>query len=112
MTRGLGLVLLLISLAFGGYLFAQEAKTEGPTSQAAQQAETQASVEASAETFNAALPELQAWFTDHGTYAGAALTPDYGVVVVRADAGSYCLQTADRSAHEIGPGGSPAAGPC
>lgn len=112
MTRNVGLVLLLLSLFVGGYLFAQEAKTEGPTSPAAQQAETQASVEASAETFNAALPELQAWFTDHGTYAGATLTPDYGVAVVRADATSFCLQTTDGSAHEVGPGGSPAAGAC
>jgi hypothetical protein len=112
MTRGLGLVLLVLSLALGAYLFAQEAKTEGPTSPAARQAETQASVEASAETFNAALPELQAWFSDHGTYAGASLTPDYGVVLAQADATSFCLQTSDGSAHEVGPGGSPSAGAC
>ena len=112
MTRSVGLVLLLLSLAVGGYLFAQQAKTDGPTSTVAQQAEAQASVEASATSFNAALPTLQAWFEDHGTYAGASLPPAYGVVVRRADASSFCLQTADRSAHEVGPNGTPSAGPC
>ena len=33
-----------------------------------------------------------------------------GVTLVRADASGWCLQTA--SAHEVGPGGTPAAGPC
>ena len=112
MTRSLGLVVLVLSLAIGGYLLAQQAKTEGPTSTVAQQAEAQAAVAASASSFNAALPELQAWFTDHGTYAGATLDAGYGVVVARADGTSFCLQTADGAAHEVGPGGSPAAGAC
>ena len=112
MTRSLGLVVLLLSLAAGGYLFAQQAKTDGPASTVARQAEAEASVEASATSFDAALPTLQAWLEDHGTYAGVSLPPAYGVAVVRADASSFCLQTADRSAHEVGPGGAPAAGPC
>jgi hypothetical protein len=112
MTRSLGLVLLVLTLALGAYLVAQQAKTEGQTSTVAQQAEAEAAVEASASSFNAALPQLQAWFTDHGTYAGATLSADYGVAVARADATSFCLQTADGSAHEVGPGGSPVAGAC
>jgi hypothetical protein len=110
MTRSLGLVLLVLSLAVGGYLFAQQAKTEGPASTAAQRAETQAAVAAAATSFDAALPVLQAWFADHGTYAGVALPPSDGVAVVRADAASYCLQGGDL--HEVGPGGTPAPGPC
>ncbi|HEY3541987.1 MAG TPA: hypothetical protein VGK79_05545 [Gaiellaceae bacterium] len=112
MTRSLGLVALVLSLAVGGYLFAQQAKTDGPASKVAQQAEAQASVEAAATSFNAALPTLQAWFEDNGTYAGVSLPPAYGVAVARADASSFCLQTADRSAHESGPNGTPSAGPC
>jgi hypothetical protein len=112
MTRSLGLVLLVLTLAVGGYLFAQQAKTDGPTSAVAQQAEIQASVDAAATSFNAALPELQAWFADHGSYAGATLPASFGVTVARADATSFCLQTADGSAHEVGPGGTPAAGTC
>jgi hypothetical protein len=111
-TRSLGLIMLVLSLAIGGYLFAQQSKTEGPTSTLAQQAEAQASAAASATSFDAALPELQAYFADHGTYAGASLPAAYGVTVVRADASSFCLQTADGKTHEAGPGGSPASGPC
>jgi hypothetical protein len=112
MTRSLGLVMLLISLAIGGYLFAQSSKTDGPTSAAAQQAETQAQVNASATSFNAALPTVQAYYADEGTYAGLTLPPAYAVSVVRADATSYCLQSLDGTSHEAGPNGTPQSGPC
>ena len=52
---------------------------------------------------------LQQWHQAHGTYAGAASGVS-GVTVVSADANRWCLQTA--TAHELGPGGTPAAGPC
>ena len=52
---------------------------------------------------------LQQWFQAHGTYAGAD-SGVAGVTVVRADGKTWCLQTA--SAHEVGPDGTPAAGPC
>jgi len=106
------MILLVLTLAVGGYLFAQQSKTEGPTSQAAQQDEAQATAAAAATSFDAALPTLQAWYADHGTYAGAVLPPAYGVTVVRGDATSFCLQSADGQAHETGPSGAPATGPC
>jgi hypothetical protein len=112
MTRSLGMVLLVLTLAIGGYLFAQQAKTNGPTSQATQQEEAQAAAAASGTSFDAAVPTLQAWYADHGTYAGAALPPSYGVTLVRGDATSFCLQSADAQTHETGPNGAPAAGPC
>jgi hypothetical protein len=112
MTRSLGMVFLVLSLAVGGYLFAQQSKTEGQASPVAQQAEAQASVAAAATSFDAALPTLQAWYADHGTYAGVSLPAAYGVTVGRADAAAFCLQTPDRSAHENGPNGAPAAGAC
>ena len=112
MTRSLGLVLFVLTVAIGGYLFAQQAKTNGPASQATRQAEAQASTAASATSFDAALPTLQAWYADHGTYAGAVLAPAYEVTVVRGDATSFCLQSADGQSHENGPNGAPAAGPC
>jgi hypothetical protein len=110
MTRSLGLVFLLVSLAVGGYLVAQQSKADGPASTAALQAETQAAAAASATNFDAAAPELQAWYADHGTYAGGTLPPAFGVTIVRADATSYCLQAV--GGHENGPGGSPEPGPC
>jgi len=106
------MVLLVLTLAIGGYLFAQQSKTSGPTSQAVQQDEAQATAAASGTSFDAAAPTLQAWYADHGTYAGATLPPAYGVTVVRADATSFCLQSADGQAHETGPNGAPATGPC
>ena len=106
------MVLLVLTLAVGGYVFAQQSKQEGPASQAAQQAEAEAAAAASATSFAAALPTLQAWYADRGTYAGAALPPSFGVTLVRGDATSFCLQTADGQSHETGPNGAPAPGPC
>src|SRR5262245_611541 len=52
---------------------------------------------------------LQQWYQAHGTYAGA--DPGVpGVTLVRADGAGWCLQTAN--AHEAGPDGTLAAGPC
>ena len=107
MTRSLSLIVLLVALAVGGYLYASQAKTTTPP---AQQIETQAETTASAANFDAALPELQAWFVDHGTYGGLTLPPVDNVVVVRADAVSYCLQSGGQ--HLAGPNGVPAPGPC
>jgi hypothetical protein len=107
MTRALSLVLVLVALTVGGYLYMSQAKTAEPQ---AQQVETQADAAASATSFDAVLPELQAWFADHGTYAGVSLPPADNVVVVRAGATSYCLQSAGR--HLAGPNGVPAPGPC
>jgi hypothetical protein len=113
-SRTLGLPLLLVALLVGGYLFTQQSKSVGPTSAAVTQAEAQASSAASATSFAAALPTLQAWFADHGSYAGVTLPPAYAVTVVRADATSYCLQSGAPPAvsHLSGPGGSPQPGPC
>ena len=110
MTRSLLLPLLLVSVAVGGFLFVRQAQTSGTTSSVAQQAETQASQDAAATGFNAALPELQAWFADHATYAGVTLPPAFAITVVRADATSYCLQSGNE--HLNGPGGQPQPGPC
>ncbi len=114
MARTLGLPLMLVALLLGGYLFTQQSKTAGPTSAVVTQAEAQASNDAAATSFDAALPELQAWFADHGTYAGVSLPPAFAVTVVRADAASYCLQagTAPAESHLLGPGGQPQPGPC
>jgi len=106
----MGLPLLLVALAVGGFLFVKQSQSVGPTSSVATQAETQAADAASATNFDAAAPTLQAWFADHATYAGVTLPPAYGVTVVRADATSFCLQSG--AEHEIGPGGQPLPGPC
>jgi hypothetical protein len=110
MTRSLLLPLLVISLAVGGFLFVRDAQTSGPTSSIAQQAETQAQVDAAATNFDGVLPVLQAWYAESGTYAGATLPPGSGVVLARADATSFCLQSGTE--HLDGPGGAAQPGPC
>ena len=107
MTRSFGLVFVLVSVALGGYLYSAQGKT---TTDVSQRAETQATAFASGASFDAALPTIQLWYDDHGTYAGLSLPPVYGVTVARAGATSYCLESAD--AHLAGPGGSAAPGRC
>ncbi len=112
--RGLSFVSLLAALAIGGYLFYAQTKTVGPTSEAAERAEQQAGAEVATANFQAAAPVLQAHYAEHATYAGAPLTPNYGVTLVRGDATSYCLQTNTGGAvqHLVGPAGAPTPGPC
>ncbi|HKU58079.1 MAG TPA: hypothetical protein VJP39_00625 [Gaiellaceae bacterium] len=110
MARSLVLPLLLISLAVGGFLFVRDARTSGPTSTVAQQAETQAQVDVAATNFDGVVPVLQAWYAENATYAGATLPPGSGVVLVRADATSFCLQSGTE--HLVGPGGVAQPGPC
>jgi hypothetical protein len=107
MTRALMLPLLIIVVAVGGFLSVRSSQSSRQTQQ---QAETQASLAASATDFAAAFPALQAWFADHGTYAGVTLPPAFAVTVVRADATSYCLQAGTE--HLDGPGGAAQPGPC
>src|SRR4051794_988732 len=54
-------------------------------------------------------PRLHPRVQAHGTYAGAD-SGVAGLTVVRADGNTWCLQSAN--AHEVGPDGTPAPGPC
>jgi len=101
---------VLVVALIGIYLYTQDAKSNGPTSAAGQQAITQAQSEVAATNFAQADAAMQAYYTQSGTYAGAALPVGTGVVLVRADAYSYCLQAGDE--HEDGPGGQPQPGGC
>ena len=115
MTRLLGLPALVVVLAIGGYLYAKDAKSNGPSSPTVTQAIAQANTAVAATNFHGADTALQAFFAQNGNYAGAMLPPGSGVVLVRSDASSYCLQAtaADGSAqHENGPGGQVQPGAC
>ena len=114
MSRAVGMVLVLASLAVAGYLFVAQSRTAGPTASAVTRAETQAVSVAAASNFQGAAASLQAWYAANATYAGAALPPGSGVTLVRGDASTYCLQTVAGGAveHELGPGGQPQPGPC
>ena len=114
-TRTLGLMLLVVPLLIGGYLFVQQSKTSGPGAPAYTQAVTQAQGVVAATNFEAMASVLQGWYASNGTYAGAVLPPGSGVALVRADATSFCLETigsATPTMHETGPSGTPQPGAC
>jgi hypothetical protein len=114
MSRLLSLPLLLLTALVFGFLAVTQARDSGPTSKTATHAKTLAVQAATGVNFRAADAAMQAFYASSSTYAGATLDPSFQVAVVRADATSYCLQASvnGQVQHEIGPGGTPAAGPC
>jgi hypothetical protein len=114
MSRGFGIVALVCSLGIVAILMALNMSQNGPTSSSAKKAEAEATAAVGGLNFTGAATELEAYKAEHATYSGAALPPSFGVTVVRADAASYCLQAGVGGTvqHYVGPGGTPAAGPC
>ena len=110
MLRVLSVPAILITLFVGAYLSTQSMRSNGPTSPSGQQEIAQAHSATAGLNFSQAAPALQAYFDENQTYAGATLPPGSGVVLVSADASSYCLQSGNE--HEVGPGGQPQPGPC
>jgi hypothetical protein len=114
MSRSFGLVVSICSLAIVALLMAMNMSHNGPNSKTAKTAEAQATAAVGSLNFTGAATELEAYKSEHATYAGAVLPPAFGATVVRADATSYCLQAGIGGTvqHFIGPGGTPATGPC
>jgi hypothetical protein len=114
MGRTFGLVATVSSLAIVGVLTMLSMGHNGPTAKSTKVAEAQATAAVSRLNFTAAATELEAYKSEHATYAGATLPPAFGATVERADATSYCLQAGIGGGvqHFTGPGGTPAAGPC
>ena len=110
MLRVLSVPAILITLFVGAYLSMQNVRSNGPTSPSRQQEIAQAHSATAGLNFNQAAPALQAYFDENQTYVGATLPPGSGVVLVTADATSYCVQSGDE--HEVGPGGQPQPGAC
>jgi hypothetical protein len=113
-TRGIGLILALISLAIVGGLMAMQSTTQGPASVAGKHDEARALTAASSVTFLQVTQLLQGDVGQNGTYVGAQLPPGSDVTLAQATATTYCLEATVSGAavHESGPGGSPAPGPC
>ncbi len=114
MTRGVGLIFAVISLAITGALFALQSKSQGPTSAAATHAESQALATAASAGFAPVDQFLQLAHAQSDTYVGAQLPAGTGVTVVGASSTNYCLELTITGAvlHENGPGGTPASGHC
>jgi len=112
--RVFGLVSMVCSLAIVAVLMAVSMGHNGPTSKTTKRAEAQATAAVGSLNFTGAATELEAYKSEHATYAGAVLPPAFGVTVMRADAATYCLQAGVGGTvqHFTGPGGAPATGPC
>ena len=112
--RLFGLVAMVCSLAIVGVLMMLSMSHNGPTSNNTKLAKAQATADVGSLNFTGAATELEAYKSEHATYAGAVLPPAFGATVVRADASTYCLQAGVGGTvqHFTGPGGAPATGPC
>jgi len=113
-VRGVGLLVLLISLAVVGGLTMTQGKSQGPTSAAATQEESLALTTAAESLFSQVVQALDGEYAQNGTYVGAQLPPGSGVVLAQATSTAYCLNANVNGTvmHETGPGGSPVNGPC
>jgi hypothetical protein len=107
MVRGISLLSLLVALLVGGWLLT--AQHSSPSRATATQAVDEAQQAANGVAFQQAQAQLEQFRALNGTYAGASLA-GFGVTLARADAGSYCIQTA--TAHLAGPGGAATPGTC
>jgi hypothetical protein len=115
--RAFSYILLLATLAIGGYLVLKAAQTTGPTSANEQQAEDAANQVSASINLQQATPVLEAWFNETGSYVGAQsqLPPAFSVTLVRADKFSFCIQAGAGTnvQHMNGPNeNAPIAGPC
>jgi hypothetical protein len=116
-TRGLGLLTLVLTLVASAYLFAAQWGGTGgaPKVSDAERSGAVAAANTVAASVAAAQAERElALFHDaNGTYAGATVHAD-GVQVIRADATSYCLriEAGETSLYDGGPGGRLASKPC
>jgi Tfp pilus assembly protein PilE len=107
MARGFSVISLLIALCIGGWLLT--AQQSSPSRQQTTQAVAAARQAAAGVAFQQAEAQLEQTHSLNGTYAGTSLA-GFGVTLVRADASTYCIQTA--TAHLAGPGGTAARGAC
>jgi hypothetical protein len=112
MARGLSFIPLLVSLAVGAwFLSGQLGQTPSPGT--VTQALGQVREAAAGLTFVQAVTQLEQFHATSGTYVGAPLA-GLKVKLVRANAGSYCMQAtvSGNAYHVAGPGGTALSGPC
>jgi len=116
MTRGLGLVSLVVSLVISGMLFSSQLTHGGskPASPKQNQIVQQANSVAADAAAMQAEHELAAYQADRGTFVGATVTDVSGVTVLHAEPTTFCLQIASNGGvlYDAGPGGTPGAQRC
>ena len=116
MTRGLGLVSLVVSLVVSLMLFSSQLTGGGskPASPKENPIVQQANSVAAEAAAMQAEHELAAYQADRGTFVGANVTDVAGVTVLHAEATTFCLEIASNGSvlYDAGPGGTPSAQRC
>jgi hypothetical protein len=111
MTRGLGLVSLVATLAISGMLFSSQLNGGGsnPTTPKQNPIVQQASSVAATAAAMQAERELAAYQAEQGTFVGAIVTDIAGVTVLHTEPTTFCLQIASNGGllYDAGPGGTP-----
>ena len=108
MARGVLLLSLVVALLLAGLLWRTQLG-HSPGGTTATREIDQARQATAALNLQQAVVALEQYHTLNGTYAGASLA-GFGVTLARADASSYCIQTA--YAHLVGPNGTAQPGAC
>ena len=116
MTRGLGLVSLVVSLGISGMLFSSQLSggaSNGSSPQQGQIVQQANAVAASAAAMQAER-ELADYQAQTGTFTGATLTDVSGVTLLHAEPATFCLRIVSNSGvlYDAGPGGTPSKQPC
>jgi hypothetical protein len=116
MTRGLGLVSLVVSLVISLMLFSSQLTGGGskPVSPKQNPIVQQASSVAADAAAMQAEHELAAYQADRGTFVGATVTDISGVTVLHAEPTTFCLQIVSTGGalFDAGPGGTPTSQRC
>ena len=112
MTRGLGIVSLVVSLVISLMLFSSQLTRGGSKPKPASPKENPIVQQANSVAAEAAAMqaehELAAYQADRGTFVGATVTDIAGVTVLHAEPTTFCLQIAsgDGVLYDAGPGGT------
>jgi Na+-transporting methylmalonyl-CoA/oxaloacetate decarboxylase gamma subunit len=116
MTRGLGLVSLVITLVVSAMLFSSQLSNSGakPASPKQNPVVQQASSVAAESAAMQAEHELAAYQADEGTFVGASVTDIPGVTLLDTGPTTFCLQIASGGGviYDAGPGGTPSPNRC
>jgi hypothetical protein len=115
-TRGLGLISLVVSLAISGILFSSQLNGGGSKASSPEQSQIVQEANSAAASVGAmqAERELAAYQAERGTFAGATVTDISGVTVLHAEPAAFCLRIASSGGilYDAGPGGTPSKERC
>jgi hypothetical protein len=116
MSRGLGIVSLVVSLVLAGILFSSQLGTGGSKPSSPEQSPLVRQAQAAAATADAMQAErlLAAYQAENGTFVGAKLTGVQGVTLLHAEPTTFCLEVATNTGalYDAGPGGTLSRRPC